>query len=211
MNLRMTRPAKRSQFLAYTLALLLSVFISSCSAENQTTIAGSVESETTGPENSAIQNAGLLDFDFFPTDKPLKADHIKIDKSERRLDLMKNGKRIRSYRISLGGNPVGHKQREGDSRTPEGKYIIDWRNPKSKYHLSLHISYPNREDRARAKKKGVSPGGDIMIHGLPNGWVAAGPALAGVDWTDGCIAVDNWAIEEIWEAVPNGTPITIHP
>lgn len=159
----------------------------------------------------ATESLLKFDFDLFPSDKPLKADKVVVYKAKRRLDLLNDGKRIRSYRISLGGNPVGHKKQEGDSKTPEGDYLIDWRNPKSKYTLSLHISYPNKADKAQAAKRGVSPGGDIMIHGLPNGWEAAGPALAGVDWTDGCIAVDNWAIKEIWKAVPNGTPITINP
>lgn len=187
------------------------MFTLACSAQKPApndTNAASVASAPEAAENDADNWFGI---DLVPADRELKADHVTVHKSARRLDLLWKDKRIRSYRISLGGNPVGHKQREGDSRTPEGEYTINWRNPKSSYHLSLNISYPNEQDRARAAQRGVSPGGDIMIHGLPNGWSRAGPALAGMDWTDGCVAVDNWAIEEIWEAVPNGTPITILP
>ena len=111
---------------------------------------------------------------------------------------------VRSYRIALGAVPSGHKEREGDGRTPEGVYVIDRRNPKSAYHLSLHISYPNEADRERARALGVDPGGDIMIHGMPNG----GEARSG-DWTRGCIAVTNAEIEEIWELVADGTVIEI--
>ncbi len=184
------------------LMLMVAMYASGCQAQ---------ETDTSGASENASETGGLFDFDLFPSDAPLKADRIEVHKSLRRLDLMWQGKRIRSYRMSLGGNPLGHKQQEGDSRTPEGDYRIDWRNPRSKFHLSLHISYPDKRDRANAAKRGVSAGGDIMIHGLPNGWENAGPALAGVDWTDGCIAVDNWAIKEIWDAVPDGTPISILP
>ncbi|MDX1497939.1 MAG: L,D-transpeptidase family protein [Salinisphaeraceae bacterium] len=152
---------------------------------------------------SAIDNAR-------PPEKLPRIDKVEVYKGERRLELWRQGKLIKSYRISLGGNPIGHKQQEGDSRTPEGNYVIDWRNPNSKFHKSLHISYPNAADRRRAKARGVSPGGDIMIHGLPNGLDAAA-VMGQFDWTDGCIAVNNREIEEIWQAVPNGTPITLHP
>ena len=152
---------------------------------------------------SAIDNAA-------PPEILPRIDKVEVYKSERRLELWRQGKLIKSYRISLGGNPIGHKQREGDSRTPEGDYIIDWRNPNSRFHKSLHISYPNAEDKRRARAQGVAPGGDIMIHGLPNG-VEAAPMISQFDWTDGCIAVNNREIEEIWQAVPNGTAITLHP
>lgn len=139
-----------------------------------------------------------------------RIDQVIVYKGERRLELWRKGELIKQYRISLGGNPIGHKQREGDSRTPEGNYRLDYRNPQSRFHKSLHISYPNKQDRVRAKAQGVSPGGDIMIHGLPNGMSSA--AIMGeFDWTDGCIAVNNREIEEIWQAVPNGTPITLKP
>ena len=124
---------------------------------------------------------------------------------------MKEGAIMKSYAITLGGDPIGHKEREGDSRTPEGDYLIDWRNPDSKFHLSLHISYPNEVDQSQAERGGYSPGGAIMIHGRPN-WISWLDFLfENEDWTDGCIAVKNMEIEEIWNSVPNGTPITILP
>lgn len=138
-------------------------------------------------------------------------DLVVVHKGERTMALLSNDKSIRTYKISLGGNPSGHKFRQGDHRTPEGNYVIDYRNPNSRYHLSLHISYPNEQDRRRAEQSGVDPGGMIMIHGLPNGWGMGGAGLEGRDWTDGCIAVSNQAIEEIWQLVQNGTPIEIKP
>ena len=138
-----------------------------------------------------------------------QADAILVDKSDRRLWLFRDGAVIAEYPVSLGGTPEGHKQREGDERTPAGDYVIDWRNPRSIAHLSLHISYPDAEDRARAAAAGVSPGGDIMIHGLPNGWGFLGVLHLAWDWTDGCIAVTNGQMREIWALVPDGTPITI--
>jgi murein L,D-transpeptidase YafK len=118
---------------------------------------------------------------------------------------------LRTYQIALGSNPEGHKQQQGDSRTPEGTYLIDYRNPQSSYHLSLHISYPNNDDRRRAAERGVSPGGDIFIHGLPPKFAWVGAMHTSLDWTDGCIAVSNKEIEEMWRMVPNGTPIEILP
>lgn len=138
-----------------------------------------------------------------------QADAIRVVKSDRRLDLLHDGRVIRSYRISLGAAPEGHKAREGDERTPEGAYVIDWRNPQSIAHLSLRISYPGAEDTARAAAAGVPPGGDIMIHGLPNGWGFLGPLHRLWDWTNGCIAVTNAEMREIWSLVPDGTPILI--
>jgi murein L,D-transpeptidase YafK len=141
-----------------------------------------------------------------------KADKVVVYKSERKMELLYRGSAIRTYEISLGDNPVGHKEMQGDERTPEGDYVIDYRNPNSHYHLSLHISYPDKKDKENARKKGVKPGGLIMIHGLPNKFSWAAYLFAGRDWTDGCIAVnDNSQIEEIWNLVPNGTPISILP
>lgn len=144
------------------------------------------------------------------TDLP-RADAVLVRKGERKLYLLKNGQPFREYRIALGANPFGHKQEEGDQRTPEGEYFIDWRNPDSEFHLSLRISYPSPHDRARAAAQGVSPGGMIMIHGQRNGlgWFESFQQLR--DWTEGCIAVTNAAMEEIWHAVPVGTPIRIEP
>jgi murein L,D-transpeptidase YafK len=118
---------------------------------------------------------------------------------------------VRVYDVALGEEPVGPKEREGDGRTPEGLYVIDGRNPQSRYHRSLRISYPGPEDAARAAKLGVSPGGDIMIHGLQNGLGWIGALHRTHDWTRGCIAVTNDEIEEIWDLVPDGTPIEIRP
>ncbi len=140
-----------------------------------------------------------------------QADAVRVDKSERKLYLLRDGQPYRAYGIALGANPNGHKVREGDERTPEGRYVLDWRNPDSAYDLSLHVSYPNEADKAQAATRGVPPGGMIMIHGQRNGlgWLAG--MLQRWNWTDGCVAVTNTAMEEIWQAVPNGTPITIEP
>ena len=139
------------------------------------------------------------------------ADRILIEKAERRLTLFSKGEVLKSYRIALGGNPVGPKERQGDNKTPEGTYIIDARNRDSRYHLSLHISYPNESDKKRARELGVPPGGDIMIHGIKNGFDWVGEAHAEIDWTRGCIAVTDQEIEEIDKLAPIGTPIEIWP
>ena len=125
--------------------------------------------------------------------------------------MLKQGKVIKSYKVALGGNPVGPKTRQGDHKTPEGVYVLDSRNAHSQFHKSIHISYPNTHDLAAARARGVSPGGDIFVHGLPNGYGWVGPSHRLKDWTDGCIAVTNEEIEEIWNIVPNGTPIEIRP
>jgi murein L,D-transpeptidase YafK len=137
------------------------------------------------------------------------ADRVVVLKSERRLQLYRGEQLLMEYRVSLGFNPVGTKEIEGDGKTPEGPYFIDKRNPKSQYHLSLHISYPTAKQVAQASAWGVNPGGLIMIHGLPNGLGAMGRLHLLTDWTAGCIAVTNEEIEEIWRAVPNGTPIEV--
>jgi tetratricopeptide (TPR) repeat protein len=138
-------------------------------------------------------------------------DKIVIEKKARRLMLISNGEVIKTYRIALGGNPIGPKERQGDNKTPEGTYVIDSRNRGSRYHLSLHISYPNERDKKRAKELGVSPGGDIMIHGIKNGFSWVGDAHAEADWTKGCIAVTDEEIEEINKLAPNGTIVDIRP
>lgn len=140
-----------------------------------------------------------------------KADRVVVLKSDRKMMLYADDKILATYEISLGRNPVGHKTREGDSRTPEGKYVLDWRNPNSNFYRSIHVSYPNQQDTDRAAAAGVSPGGDIMIHGQPNGSGALSPLTQRVDWTDGCIAVSDTEMTEIWHAVDNGTPIEIRP
>jgi murein L,D-transpeptidase YafK len=140
-----------------------------------------------------------------------RADRIVINKARRELLLLRRGEVIRRYLVALGRQPVGHKQEEGDGKTPEGSYTISGRNPKSAFHRSLRISYPNAADRERALRKGVRPGGDIMIHGLPNGRGDLGAAHRSTDWTEGCIAVTDEEIEEIWRLVADGTPVRINP
>ncbi|MBT0667278.1 L,D-transpeptidase family protein [Novosphingobium profundi] len=148
-----------------------------------------------------------------PTDLPA-VDYLRVEKAARRLELWQGvpgegGHRVRVIEgIQLGDAPVGPKRFEGDERTPEGRYVIDWGNPRSAYNLSLHISYPNAEDRAYARAQGRSAGGMIMIHGQPND--RAGGRVPG-DWTDGCIAVSNAEIEFLWQVVGDGTPIEIVP
>lgn len=134
-----------------------------------------------------------------------QADKILVEKSSRRLTLLRADTVLAQYPISLGANgDAGPKQAEGDERTPEGIYQIDWRNPKSVAHLSLHVSYPNAQDALRA-----DPGGNIMIHGLPNGWGLLGNLHLLLDWTDGCIGVSNPAMQDIWARTPTGTEIEI--
>jgi murein L,D-transpeptidase YafK len=138
-----------------------------------------------------------------------RADRVRVDKSDRTLVLLRDGWPLRTYHVSLGGEPVGHKRAEGDERTPEGTYLLDYRNPRSSFYRSLHVSYPDSADAARARAAGQDPGGMIMVHGIPNGlgWIGRLHRMA--DWTDGCIAVANWEMDEIWRAVPDGTPIDI--
>jgi murein L,D-transpeptidase YafK len=140
---------------------------------------------------------------------PGRVDLILVDKSDRALTLFSRGAPLKSYLgLQLGDAPIGPKRFEGDERTPEGRYTIDYRNPRSAYHLSLHISYPDAADRAYAAARGYSPGGEIFIHGQPNG-LAEGRESG--DWTDGCISVSNAEIEELWRLVADGTPIEITP
>jgi murein L,D-transpeptidase YafK len=140
-----------------------------------------------------------------------RATLIVVEKSARRMTLLHDDIVLKAYDVALGSAPRGHKEQEGDGRTPEGSYSIDFKNARSRFHLALRISYPSREDRARALRRGVSPGSDIMIHGMPNGlgWLDAIPLRQ--DWTDGCIAVTNRQIEEIWPLVAVGTTVEIRP
>lgn len=131
---------------------------------------------------------------------------VVVNKGARNMYLFHHEEVLESYRIELGFAPEGHKTERGDGKTPEGTYIIDRRNPNSDFHLSLGISYPNEADRARARARGVKPGGDIFIHGRPNKKRGTGP-----DWTAGCISVKNREMEWIYAMVRNGTPITINP
>jgi murein L,D-transpeptidase YafK len=140
-----------------------------------------------------------------------RADSVVILKKERKLILYSQGQVLKTYSISLGAEPVGAKTREGDHKTPEGHYTLDRRNPKSQYYRSIHISYPKPDQLENARRQGASPGGDVFIHGLPNGFGWLGSTQRRYDWTDGCIAVTNAEMDEIWRAVPDGTPIEIKP
>ena len=140
-----------------------------------------------------------------------QADKIVIVKSQRTMTLMKGNKTLKTYKVSLGTVPVGPKQIQGDHKTPEGNYVISGKNPGSRFHLSLHISYPSAADRARARTLGASPGGDIMIHGLGREFASLGPLQWRADWTDGCVAVTNEEIDEIFPMVPVGTRVEIRP
>ncbi len=164
-------------------------------------------------EITALQKTNkLLEHKFFAyAIQNGSVDRIVIEKKARRLTLISKGESIKTYRIALGGCPFGPKEREGDNKTPEGTYFIDFRNKDSHYHRSLHISYPNERDKKRAKELGVSPGGNIMIHGIKNGFSWVGDAHAESDWTKGCIAVTDQEIEEIAKLAPNGTIVEIRP
>jgi murein L,D-transpeptidase YafK len=141
----------------------------------------------------------------------IQADYVLVEKSLKHLTLFNDERPIKTYDVALGRNPKGPKLTEGDLRTPEGRYIIDSRNPDSKYHLSLHISYPNEVDLQITEIAGVSPGGNITIHGTGEEYAWMGDFHDVVDWTNGCIAVTNEEIEEIWKLVPDGTRIEIIP
>jgi hypothetical protein len=146
-----------------------------------------------------------------PNNVPFTADSIVVEKSRRTMTLYSQGTPVRIYFIALGQNPLGDKTSIGDNRTPEGLYYIAGHNPASKYHLSLKVSYPNEQDVAEAQARGVATGGDIMIHGLPRGFENVGAEHRQRDWTNGCIAVTNAEIEEIWSAIPDGAAIYIKP
>jgi murein L,D-transpeptidase YafK len=162
---------------------------------------------------------GLMIASFFlpreqvdlPPPPPLvgQIDRIVFEKAARRMQLIQDDKVVRTYRIALGFTPEGDKQRQGDGKTPEGEFTIDRRNPKSAFHLSLGIDYPQKSHRMRAAEAGVDPGGDIFIHGQPNA-LPDGFKLRG-DWTAGCIAVTNAEMREIWEVTPVGTKVEIRP
>ena len=125
--------------------------------------------------------------------------------------LVKDGRELRKYHIAIGMNPIGHKQRSGDLRTPEGIYVLDYRNDQSKYYKSIHISYPSDSDLSAAEIREDDPGGDIFIHGMPPDALKKPWIYESDDWTDGCIAVSNAVMDEIWAIVPDGTPIEIRP
>ncbi|MGH8207254.1 MAG: L,D-transpeptidase family protein, partial [Steroidobacteraceae bacterium] len=153
----------------------------------------------------ASANAGVI----VPVAMPI-ADEVIVHKAARRLDLMKDGRVLRSYRVQLGLVPQGPKERAGDFRTPEGRYYLARRNPRSDYFLSIQVSYPNAEDIARAHREHVDPGGSIMIHGRPN-TLSHQPGYYRSDWTDGCIALSDSDMVEVWLMTRDNTPIEILP
>ena len=156
-----------------------------------------------------VHNMVIASQELSPYDK---ADYVIVKKTERKLYLYRGAEILKTYRVALGKQPDGHKEREGDSRTPEGRYILDWRNPNSKFYRSIHISYPDKSDYRDARERGDSPGGAIMIHGQPSNWVEKTKLLFNQDdWTEGCIAVQDHEMDEIWNAVDDGTPIEIIP
>ncbi len=140
-----------------------------------------------------------------------KADLVRVVKSESRLYLVRDDEVFASYDVVFGANPTGHKEREGDERTPEGRYHLTYKNPNSAFHRSIHISYPNADDREHARELGVDPGGDIMIHGQKNDqeWLSRFSRFG--NWTDGCVALSNSDMDEVWDAIDPGVPIEIQP
>jgi murein L,D-transpeptidase YafK len=140
-----------------------------------------------------------------------KADRVLVFKHEHILRLLRDGRIAKEYKVALGGSPVGPKTQQGDRKTPEGIYVLDSRNAKSQFYKSLHISYPTPAQRTAARKRGVAPGGEVFVHGLPARYRSVGAAHRLYDWTDGCIAVTDEEMDEIWLAVAVGTPIEIRP
>jgi murein L,D-transpeptidase YafK len=165
--------------------------------------AGSGDAGGSGPSLPVAGSFGGASYDL--------ADRIVIEKAARRLYLLRGDSVLVEYPVKLGLNPYGHKQREGDFRTPEGTYYLSRRNPNSEFFLSVEVSYPNEADRARARQSGVRPGGLIMIHGQPNVPRKSPDYYANNDWTDGCIAVSNSGMVEIWQRTRLGIPIEIRP
>ena len=159
----------------------------------------------------AVGVAAAAYLNFAPLPHDAVADRIVVEKSARRLTLFQNGRVLKTYSVALGRAPIAAKEYEGDHRTPEGNYTIDFHKPDSDYHLALHISYPEQRDIDRAAVSDQSAGSDIMIHGLPNGRGWIGRFHRRNDWTAGCIALADFEIEEIYRAVPDGTPVELRP
>jgi murein L,D-transpeptidase YafK len=160
---------------------------------------------------AALSVAAFARLNVTPLPHDALADRVVVEKSARRLTLLRNGNALKTYRVALGRAPVGAKEYEGDQRTPEGTYTIDFHKPDSDYHLALHVSYPEQRDIDRAAVEGLSAGSDIMIHGLPNGRGWIGRFHRRSDWTAGCVAVTDFEVEEIYRAVPDGTRIELRP
>lgn len=153
--------------------------------------------------------SGLILFLYGTANAQPIVDLVLVKKTEKKMYLIQKEKIIKEYKVSFGANPKGHKEKEGDERTPEGKYILDYKKADSSFHKAIHISYPNAEDIAKAKKKNANPGGQIMIHGQKNGLSWLSIIVQKFNWTNGCIAVTNKEMEEIWNLVDINTPILI--
>ena len=138
-------------------------------------------------------------------------DLVRVNKTDKKMYLLDENKIVKEYKVVFGANPKGHKEKEGDEKTPEGKYILDYKKEDSAFYKAIHISYPNENDIAKAKEKGVEPGGLIMIHGQKNGFGWLSWLSQNFNWTNGCIAVTNKEMDEIWNLVKVGTPIEILP
>ena len=189
-------------FCSWLLALLLAVaapaVLANGKPQSPGRVTAHVEADASASDTSAVP-------------PQLLADRVVVRKSERRMYLMHGENVLRSYRVALGLNPVGPKEQEGDSRTPEGHYLLTRRNPRSEYFLSIQVSYPNDRDMQRARRNRLTPGGSIMIHGLPNDLRREPSYSEKRDWTDGCIAVSDSDMLEIWLMTPPDTPIDILP
>lgn len=142
---------------------------------------------------------------------PPSVDRVLVEKSKNKMYLLDGERVLRTYNISLGANPVGHKVKEGDMRTPEGEYLLIYKNNKSKFYRSITVSYPNEEDIKRAMARGVNPGGDIVIHGFPNALGNVTGPFKPLNWTEGCIAVRNHEMDELFDLIALNTPIEIRP
>jgi murein L,D-transpeptidase YafK len=158
--------------------------------------------------------ACVIAWNLWP-DTPLStgtiADLVVVHKAARRLELFRGNELLKTYTVSLGRHPMGTKTQQGDGRTPEGEYRLDYRNPGSSFHKALHISYPELADIESARSRGVDAGGLVMVHGMRNGLGWLGRLHRAIDWTDGCVAVTNGEIDEIWRIVPDGTKIILKP
>jgi len=209
-----------NRIVSFFIGLFASLLLASCAgsssapetassgADAATRAVPNIPAPTYGQSNNGGYAARSIPRQTYTSNGLPIADYLVIDKSERLLVAYQSGRPIRAYRgLQFGDAPQGHKQFQGDERTPEGIYRINMRNPQSSFHLSLKISYPNPNDRAFAQAYGRSPGGDIFIHGQPTGR----PGRMRGDWTDGCVALTNAQIEELWQIVPDGTPIEIRP
>ena len=195
----MRSPSRRALVIAAAVAILLPT--GGCQGPND------LLARLFGPPRAQPPHPAVVP----PVPQPLQADHVIVFKAARRLELLNSGKVVANFPIALGEHPHGPKQRQGDGRTPEGRYIIDGRNADTRWTRELHISYPDARDRVHAAAVHVEPGGAIFIHGLPRDYGPFDPPAWYRDWTDGCIAVGNLAIVKIWDAVPDGTPIDILP